>query len=137
MSTHRPPPGGFALVEVLLALAVLGIGLLGAGAALVRNLQASREVLLVLRAADLTADLGEALAVRGTADHAGVALARWQARVAAELPAGSTADVARAPLDSTAAIPLTLATARLAWPAGGALAALELLVPDPAPGDAP
>jgi len=137
MSLRRLLSGGFALVEVLLALAVLGIGLLGAGVALVGNLQASREVLLVLRAADLTADLGETLAVRGRPVDAAAAVARWHGRVAAELPAGSTADLAQALLNGTAAPPLALANARLAWPAGGASTAIALLVADPAAEGAP
>lgn len=56
---RRYPCRGFALTELLIAVALLAIGLLGNVALLVAGLQAERNAANVATAATLAADLGE------------------------------------------------------------------------------
>lgn len=134
MPPHHTDQRGFAIVEVLLGLLVLGIGLLGAGSALVRNMQASHEISLVLRAADLAADLGEELATGAGPDLVESAYGRWQSRAIATLPAGASASISPVIVPGTAVPPLTLSSARIALTVAGAVLDMELLVAQPAPG---
>lgn len=137
MPSDQPYQQGFAIFEVMLGLLVLGVGLLGAGSALVGNLQASREVMLALRAADLTADLGEELAARGGPGQAQIAIDRWHSRAIAALPAGASASVSTTLVPGAMGAPIALSSTRLAW--GSRLPGLqmELLVSDPAAGATP
>jgi type IV pilus assembly protein PilV len=147
---------GFTLVEVLVALVVLAVGLLGAAAMLLETLQGSRIALERSRAVVLAADMAERLranraagnaydTVDGTPDpqlepaceqagagcHAATMashdLRRWQDAVAEALPQGmGTVDVA--PLSPTA----NRCTIRLTWAqTGSAVPATFTLVADP------
>jgi type IV pilus assembly protein PilV len=146
---------GFTLVEVLVALVVLAVGLLGAAAMLLESLQGSRIALERSRAVVLAGDMAERLRANraagnaydttdGTPDpqldpaceQAGAGcnaatmaahdLRRWQDAVAAALPQGvGTVDVA--PLSPTA----NRCTIRLAWAqSGGAAPTTFTLVAD-------
>jgi len=69
---------GFALTEALIALLLLAISLLGAGATLVESLAASRATLLESRASDLAGDLAESLRPPHTAVSQVAIVADWQ-----------------------------------------------------------
>lgn len=63
----RRPCRGFALTEVLVAAALLAIGLLGQLALLVTGLQAERAAANIATAATLAADLGERIRANASA----------------------------------------------------------------------
>jgi Tfp pilus assembly protein PilV len=81
---------GFALMEALLALLLLAVAVGGAGSALVESLAGQRSAQLRTRAADLAADMAEAL--RATPDAASLQteIALWQALVQQQLPGGAS-----------------------------------------------
>jgi len=92
---------GFALAEALIALLLLAIALMGAGAAVIEALAAQHAALLQSRAADLASDLAETL--RGTpAPLAPTEFGSWQRDVLRELPF-SSAEVQPAPPPHTSA----------------------------------
>src|SRR5512136_355722 len=62
-----PRHHGFALTEVLVAAALLGLGLLGQLALLVTGLQAERAAANIATAATLAADLGERIRANASA----------------------------------------------------------------------
>jgi len=53
------PPAGFSLIEVLVALVVMAVGLLGGVTMVIEGLRTSRTALEQTQAATLAADLGE------------------------------------------------------------------------------
>src|SRR5512138_827355 len=55
----REPAAGFTLIEVLIALVVLAIGMLGIAAVYLEGLRASRDALLRTQAVILAADMGD------------------------------------------------------------------------------
>lgn len=105
MARHAPPATGFTLVEVLVALVVLSVGLLGLAALHLESLRASRTALLrtqaVLLAVDMTdrvranrhpADAydcaGPCVAGAGGNPVAVEDIAAWRSAVATTLPRG-------------------------------------------------
>lgn len=138
MSLLTPRPRGFTLVEVLVALVVLAVGLLGIAVLIVGGLRGSRLALERTQAANLVGDMLERIranaaagnaydTVDGTPDPrlepacergdggcepavmAGHDLARWLDAVARSLPGGTgTVDV----------VPLTAALHRYAITVG-------------------
>ncbi len=107
-SRPRPAPRkarGFTLVEVLIALLVLSIGMLGIAALYLESLRASRSALVRTQAVTLAADIGDRIRANRTpagnydcggtceAGEGGNAIAvgdlnAWRAAVAAQLPGG-------------------------------------------------
>lgn len=86
-SLSAPLQSGLGLLDVLIALLLLSLSLLSAGAASLHALRAGHSATLQVRATDLAADLVEDL---DSAPAAGDALVeRWQARVATALPAAA------------------------------------------------
>lgn len=112
---HGPAQSGFTMVEVLVALVVLAIGLLGIAALYLNSLQAGRTAIYRTQAVNLAADLADrirsnrtALAAYGTlfgdvevevpacdttggcidTDLAATDLFRWKATLAQVLPNG-------------------------------------------------
>jgi len=93
-----PQARGFTLVEVLIALLVLSIGMLGIAALFAETLQAGRAAQLRTQAVSIAADLADriranrvlvgAYAGTGTGARAVADLSEWKALVAAELPQG-------------------------------------------------
>jgi type IV pilus assembly protein PilV len=98
---------GFTLVEVLIALVVLSIGMLGIAALYLESLRASRSALVRTEAVTLASDIADRIRANrnplnaydcgGTCDagEGGNAIAiadinGWRAAVAAELPGGTT-----------------------------------------------
>jgi type IV pilus assembly protein PilV len=89
---------GYTLVEVLVALTVMSIGLLGMASLQARTLQASRAAAMHAQAATLAADLADRVrANRDPAENytdgglnarAQTDLVEWQAAVASTLPGG-------------------------------------------------
>jgi type IV pilus assembly protein PilV len=89
---------GYTLVEVLVALTVMSIGLLGMATLQARALQASRAAALHAQAVTLAADLADRIrANRASADNytddglnvrAQADLAEWRAAVTSTLPGG-------------------------------------------------
>jgi type IV pilus modification protein PilV len=65
---QRYPCQGFALTELLIAVVLLALGLLGNVALLVAGLQAERNAANLATAATLTADLGERIRANQDAD---------------------------------------------------------------------
>lgn len=103
---------GFTLVEVLIALVVLSIGMLGIAALYLDTLQASRSALYRTTAVTFAADLADrirsnrprnaaelAIGYSGSGFNAVAAgeLATWQAAIAAQLPGGQGTVAYRAP----------------------------------------
>ena len=120
---------GFALTETLVALLLLAISLLGSAAALMHAISATRAALWQARAADLAADLTEAL--RSVPPHEREALVPpWQRSAGDILPLFPTGDIPAAGLveaGDAGTLPATHAV-QLAWrdPAEPAAARLEL-----------
>jgi len=112
-STH--PQSGFTMVEVLVALVVLAIGLLGIAALYLNSLQSGRTAIFRTEAVNLAADLADRIRMNRTAqasygtlyadteavvgacettggcsdaDLASTDLAEWKADIAARLPEG-------------------------------------------------
>jgi len=113
LSTRRPrsnrlsPASGFTLVEVLVALIVLSIGMLGIAALYLESLRASRQALVRTQAVTLASDIADRIRANrapanaydcgGTceADEGGNATAvgdlnAWRTRVETQLPGGAT-----------------------------------------------
>jgi type IV pilus assembly protein PilV len=96
---RRRPAGGFTLVEVLIALVILSIGMLGIAALYVESLRATRTALVRTEAVTLAADLADR--IRANRDPANAytnggqnalaiaELTEWNTRLAAELPGGA------------------------------------------------
>jgi Tfp pilus assembly protein PilV len=92
---HGIRTAGFALIDVLIALLLLAIALLGACAALVQTLRATHGAMLTTRAVDLVADLGEDLQSVTSITQRRTVFTAWRSRVATELPmAGIDSDSA-------------------------------------------
>ena len=106
-SSLRLRGGGFTLVEVLIALVVLSIGMLGIAALYLESLRASRAALVRTEAVTLASDIADRIRANrnplnaydcgGTCDanEGGNAVAiadlnAWRAAVAAQLPGGTT-----------------------------------------------
>jgi len=112
LRTRRPrpnslsPSSGFTLVEVLVALIVLSIGMLGIAALYLESLRASRQALVRTQAVTLASDIADQIRANrapanaydcgGTCDAGeGVGLAitdlnTWRTAVAAQLPGGTS-----------------------------------------------
>lgn len=120
MSTNsfeaRPLQGGFTLVEVLVALIVLTIGMLGIAALYLDTLRASRQALVRTQAVNLAADIADRIrsnrTVANAYDCAGACAAgegvgamaiadinAWRTAVTTQLPGGT------ASITYTAALP--------------------------------
>lgn len=140
---RRHPCRGFALTELLVAIVLLAVGLLGNVALLVAGLQAERNAANLATAATLAADLGERIRANRDAGPAyvidpdaaappppppcGVAapfaaaaraacdVAEWQQEVHASLP-GAQARLTATPVPGTAAL---LYTVTLDWVTSG------------------
>jgi len=67
---HRRSQSGFTMVEVLVALVVLGIGLLGIAALYLNSLQAGRTAVYRTEAITLAADLADRIRMNRTAQNA-------------------------------------------------------------------
>jgi Tfp pilus assembly protein PilV len=98
---------GYVLFDVLVALLLLTTTLLGAGAALVQSLVASRAATLQTSAVDLAADLTESL--YGTVPRERV-IDEWASQAASLLPVGTaTASIAReSDLDSVSNLDIVI-----------------------------
>ena len=91
---------GFTLVELLIALLVLSIGMLGIAALFAESLQAGRSAQLQTQAVSIAADLADriranhvsagAYAGTGTGARAIADLAEWNALIATQLPQGTS-----------------------------------------------
>lgn len=70
MSNHIKSESGFTMVEVLVALVVLAIGLLGIAALYLNSLQAGRTAIYRTQAVNLVADLADRIRANRTATAA-------------------------------------------------------------------
>ncbi len=96
MNTNPPwRLSGFALTEAMVALLLLAIALLGAGAALVESLAAQRTALLQSRAADLASNLAEALRAAPDSATATAEIQAWRSAVLLQLPQADPVALAR------------------------------------------
>jgi type IV pilus assembly protein PilV len=109
--THVRRDSGFTLVEILVALIVLSIGMLGIAALYLESLRAGRSALIRTDAVNLAADLGDRIRANrvpanayacpspcidpsvGGNDVADTDLTQWLAAIAARLPDGAGAVV--------------------------------------------
>lgn len=141
---------GFTLVEVLIALVVLSIGMLGIAALLLNGLQSSRLALLRTQAVVLAADMGDRIRANRTggsaytlasgtslstpakdctsagqcnsSEIAAVDLYAWQQAVQRVLP-GATTSVTVAPVGTLAANTYTIT---ISWTQSGDAAAANI-----------
>jgi type IV pilus assembly protein PilV len=91
-------PRGFTLVELLIALLVLSIGMLGIATLFAESLQAGRSAQLRTQAVSIAADLADRIRANhvsagaytgtGTGARAIADLAEWNALIATQLPQG-------------------------------------------------
>ncbi len=122
---RHPGQAGFTMVEVLVALVVLAIGLLGIAALLLNSLQSGRTAVYRTQAVNLAADLADRIRMNRTAtgrvrdalcrccgrgaclrnhrrlqdaDLAATDLSRWKATVGQLLPNGQGQVAVTAPL---------------------------------------
>lgn len=122
---HRGTQSGFTMVEVLVALVVLAIGLLGIAALYLNSLQSGRTAIYRTQAVNLAADLADRIRTNRTAqaaygtlfadaeveqaacfttggcsagDLASSDLSRWKATLAQLLPGGQGQVVVVAPI---------------------------------------
>jgi type IV pilus assembly protein PilV len=110
---HRRRVRGFTLVEVLIALIVLSIGLLGIAAMYVETLRANRSALVRTQAIALASDLADRIRANrlpannytgsGVNAQAVVDLAAWTDLVEDQLPGGAGAVLFRAGTATTPA----------------------------------
>jgi type IV pilus assembly protein PilV len=139
---------GFTLIEILVALVVLSVGLLGIAALYVESLRASRVSFNRMTAVTLASDMADRIranpaagvayagagpgadngCVNGIADCTPVQLAQedwftWSQDVAARLPGEPTANI-----NVVAVPPLTRYTIRLNWPETGQPEAAEYVL---------
>jgi type IV pilus assembly protein PilV len=136
---HRRGAAGFTLVEVLVALVVMAVGLLGIAALYVEGLRAGRTAVYRSAAVTLAADMADRIranpggayagvgpgvnnsCVNGGADCSADQLAQddwfhWFADLQRRLPVGATASVAVADL---APVPVNQFTIIVSWPEVG------------------
>jgi type IV pilus assembly protein PilV len=138
----RGPQDGFTLVEVLVALIVLSIGMLGIAAMYVESLRASRSAILRTQAVALASDLADRIRANRAAGStyteaapaapcpAGVSattiaqrdLCEWQVAIDQALP-GANGDVVRE--NATATAPATY-TVRVTWEESGVTASYQV-----------
>lgn len=87
-----PAARGFTLIEVLIAVSITAIGLLGLAALQLQGLRGTHEASLRTRAVALASEVSEALHAYRGLDAAAVLpdadITAWQARVAQTLPLG-------------------------------------------------
>jgi len=122
---QRPGQAGFTMVEVLVALVVLTIGLLGIAGLLLKSLQSGRTATYRTQAVNLTGDLADRIRMNRTAtgaygtlfgdvdvevpacdttggcsdaDLAATDLSRWKARLGELLPNGQGQVIVTAPV---------------------------------------
>jgi len=132
----RPRHKGFTLVEVLVALVVMSVGMLGIAALYLEGLRAGRTALYRTTAITLAADMADRIranrnagpayagtgpgadgdCVNGAADCTAEALAAddwldWSSQLSARLPEGATGEV-----QVDAAAPAATYTITVAWP---------------------
>jgi type IV pilus assembly protein PilV len=147
---HRHTSSGFTLVEVLIALVVLAIGMLGVAGLLLNGLQSSRIALLRTQAVMLASDIGDRIRANRTggasyalasgttlsapgkacttagqcnsSEVAAIDLYAWQQSVLATLP-GATTAVAVAPVGALSSNTYTIT---ISWTQSGDAAAASL-----------
>jgi len=140
---HKTSSRGFTLVEVLIALVVLAIGMLGIAGLLLNGLQSSRIALLRTQAVMLASDIGDRIRANrtggasyalasgttlstptkmcttagqcNTSEVAAVDLYAWQQSVLAALP-GATTEITVAPVGALSANTYTIT---ISWTQSG------------------
>jgi Tfp pilus assembly protein PilV len=128
--TSRSTAAGFGLTEALVALLLLAIATIGAGTAMVESLAAQRSALLRTQAADLAADLAEALRSTSDSDAQEAEIRSWKALVLNRLPRAQPKAIRLEPSPPAAAAMLPAAwQIRLQWRDGRAPAPAQLSLP--------
>jgi len=128
---------GFTLIEVLVALVILSVGMLGIAALYVEGLRAGRTATFRTSAVNLAADMMDRIranplgrdsyeldgatssCVNGTVDCTSTELAQedvaiWEAEVAAHLPIGATGEI-----EVVDGVPADTYTITISWPEAG------------------
>jgi hypothetical protein len=128
--TPRSMASGFGLAEALVALLLLAIATIGAGAAMVESLAAQRAALLRTQAADLAADLAEALRSSPDTFVQEAEIRSWQAMVLSRLPRAEPYAIRLTPSQATtpAMLPAGIQI-RLQWRDGRAPSPSLLVLP--------
>jgi type II secretory pathway pseudopilin PulG len=122
---------GFALTEAMVALLLLAIAMLGAGAALIQAVAGQRSALLQTRAADLAGDLAEALRAAPDAATAAAEIRLWQAAARDLLPQAQPIALPRStttPSPGTPRLPVRF-DIRLQWRDSAAGMSAQLSLP--------
>lgn len=127
-NTRKSPISGFVLTEALVALLLLATAMMGAGVALVVALAGQRSALLQTRAADLAANLAEALRSAPDLATAQAEIRSWRGEVQLQLPKAQPQVLQR-----PASIPLASAPAgfdiQLQWREVRSSASSQLTLP--------
>jgi len=108
---------GFTLIEVLVAVVVMTIGMLGVSILIIEGLRMNQSAIYRSTAVSLAADMAERLRAGGRADFAAAERAGWRQQVAAQLPDGATATIEVSP--AAGGLPSRHFEIRLQWPAAG------------------
>jgi prepilin-type N-terminal cleavage/methylation domain-containing protein len=108
---------GFTLMEVLVAVVVMTVGMLGISMLIIEGLRTNRNAIYRTAAVSLAADMAERLRAGGTAPGADVERALWQQEVATQLPGGATATIDISPAADNPQ--LQRFEIRLMWPEAG------------------
>jgi prepilin-type N-terminal cleavage/methylation domain-containing protein len=92
-------PAGFSLIEVMIALVVMTVGMLGLSALHVESLRLSRSTIYRNTAIALARDMAERLRAGSDGEATDTEQVGWAQEVRKQLPDGSTTDIR--PLRST------------------------------------
>jgi type IV pilus modification protein PilV len=113
---------GFTLIEVLIALVVMTVGMLGLSAIYIESLRLNRSSIYHHAAIALAADMAERLRASGPGQPAENERVAWKREVRRRLPNGSKADIRPSPFDENSRrqdLPIKQYDIRLRWPEAG------------------
>ena len=112
----------FTLIEVLVALVVMTVGMLGLSALYIESLRLNRSAIYHHAAIALAADMAERLRASGPGQLAENERVAWGREVSRQLPNGSQADIRPSPFDENSrrqGLPINQYDIRLRWPEAG------------------
>jgi prepilin-type N-terminal cleavage/methylation domain-containing protein len=124
-NTLRGNPGtfsGFTLIEVLIALVIMTVGMLGLSAIYIESLRLNRSAVYHHAAISLAADMAERLRASSPGQPAENERVAWEREVSRRLPNGSKANIRPSPFDEKSpgrGVPTDQYDIQLRWPETG------------------